>query len=86
MKARHQEENVSDITPLHILLTAMRRKWTADDVDGAVALAKVAAPYMHPKVPAARPIGDLSGVSDEELDRIERDIRARDAREGTGES
>ena len=77
---------MSDVTPLYILLSVMRRKWLADDLDGAVALAKVAAPYMHPKVPAARPIFDLSEVSDEELDRIERDIRARDAREGTGES
>ena len=30
-------------------------------------------PIMHPKVPAARLIDDLSGVSDEELDRIERE-------------
>ena len=51
----------------------MRKRWGADDEDGAVALAKVVAPYMHPKVPAARPIDDLSGVSDEELDRIERE-------------
>ena len=77
---------MSDVTPLYILLSVMRKKWLADDLDGAVALAKVAAPYLHPKVPAASPIFDLSGVSDDELDRIERDIRARDAREGTGES
>ncbi|MDT7952985.1 MAG: hypothetical protein RQ966_15885 [Acetobacteraceae bacterium] len=77
---------MSSITPLYILLSVMRRKWKEDDVDGAVALAKVAAPYMHPKVPAARPVGDLSGVSDDELDRIEREIGAGYSREGSGES
>ena len=50
---------MSGATPLHILLSVMRSKWAANDIDGAVALAKVAAPYMHPKVPAARPVGDL---------------------------
>ena len=76
---------MSDITPLYILLSVMRKKWKADDLDGAVALAKVAAPYMHPKVPAARPVGDLSGVSDDELDRIEREIGAGHSWEGSGE-
>lgn len=76
---------MSGATPLHILLSVMRSKWAANDIDGAVALAKVAAPYMHPKVPAARPVGDLSGVSDAELDLIERDIRAGRTGEGEGE-
>ena len=76
---------MSDITPLYILLSALRETWAAEDVDGAVAFAKVAAPYLHPKVPAARPTSDLSGVSDAELNRIERDIRARNARQGKGE-
>ena len=72
-------------TPLHILLSVMRSKWAANDIDGAVALAKVAAPYMHPKVPAARPVSDLSGVSDAALDVIEREIRAGSSGQGEGE-
>ena len=55
-------------SPLHVMLTVMRRKWRDGDEDGAVALAKVAAPYVHPKVPAARPSTDLAQVSDDELD------------------
>jgi hypothetical protein len=60
------------LMPLHVLLLVMRRKWDEGDEDGAVALAKIAAPYLHPRVPAARPVGDLAGVSDDELDRFER--------------
>jgi hypothetical protein len=69
---------LSDITPLNILLTAMREKWKAHDVDGAIALAKIAAPQMHLKAPVARPMLDVAGVSDE-LVPTEHDIRARDA-------
>ena len=55
-------------SPLQVMLTVMRRKWRDGDEDGAVALAKVVAPYVHPKVPAARPFMDLAQVSDDELD------------------
>ncbi len=57
-----------EASPLHVMLTVMRRKWRDGDEDGAVALAKVAAPYVHPKVPAARPSTELAQVSDDELD------------------
>ncbi len=57
-----------EASPLHVMLTVMRRKWRDGDEDGAVALAKVAAPYVHPKVPAARPSVDLAQVSDDDLD------------------
>ncbi len=57
-----------EASPLFVMLTVMRRKWRDGDEDGAVALAKVAAPYVHPKVPAARPCMDLAQVSDDELD------------------
>lgn len=59
---------MSEVSPLQVMLTVMRRKWRDGDEDGAVALAKVAAPYVHPKVPAARPSMDLAQVSDDELD------------------
>ncbi len=76
---------MSEPTPLHVLLLVMRQRWREGDMDGAVALAKIAAPYLHPKVPAARPAADLAGVSDDELDRYERSGGAGSAGEGPGE-
>jgi hypothetical protein len=72
-------------TPLHVLLLVMRQKWREGDVDGAVALAKIAAPYLHGKVPAARPAADLAGVSDDELDRFDNSSGAGSAGEDPGE-
>jgi len=57
-------------SPLDIMLTTMRRKWRDGDEDGAVALAKAAAPYIHPKAAAAHPINDLAQVSDDDLDEL----------------
>ena len=57
-------------SPLHVMLTVMRRKWRDGDEDGAVALAKAVAPYVHPRAPVARVSPDLSQVSDDELDEV----------------
>jgi hypothetical protein len=38
------------LTPLEIMLTAMRELWAAGDKLGACAVAKDAAPYMHPRL------------------------------------
>ncbi len=76
---------MSEPTPLHVLLLVMRQKWREGDKDGAVALAKIAAPYLHAKVPAARPAADLAGVSDDELDRYEGGGGASSAGEDPGE-
>lgn len=57
-------------TPLDILLHAMHQKWAAGDQDGAVQLARVTAPYLHPRVPAAAPTSDLRTLTDAELDRL----------------
>ena len=38
------------ITPLEVMLEAMRRKVAANDYDGAAQHAKDAAPYMHPRL------------------------------------
>ncbi len=59
-----------EASPLHVMLTVMRRKWRDGDEDGAVALAKVAAPYVHPKAAAVRPSNDLAQVSDDDLDKL----------------
>ncbi len=58
-------------TPLHVLLWVMRRKWKAEDYEGAVALAKIAAPYLHGKVPASPAVNDLGRALDEQLDRFD---------------
>lgn len=57
-------------SPLHVMLTVMRRKWRDGDEDGAVALAKAVAPYVHPRAPVVRAAADLSQVSDDELDEL----------------
>ena len=57
-------------SPLDIMLTAMRRKWRDGDEDGAVALAKAAAPYIHPKAAVAHLINDLAQVTDDDLDEL----------------
>ena len=60
-----------EASPLHVMLTVMRRKWRDGDEDGAVALAKAVAPYVHPKAPAARSSNGLAQVSDNELDELD---------------
>ena len=60
---------MTELSPLHVLLSVMKRRWDTGDVEGAVALAKVAAPYLHGRAPSARPGGDIAGVPDDELDR-----------------
>lgn len=76
---------MTELTPLHILLSVMRQKWRDGDLDGAVALAKTAAPYLHAKMPASRAAADLAGVSDDELDRFERGGGAGSAGQDPGE-
>jgi hypothetical protein len=66
-------------TPLDVLEHAMWSKWTSGDLDGAVAIARIAAPYRHPKCPSAasarRVETDLQLLDDEEL--LERLAEAR---------
>lgn len=38
------------LTPLEVMLTAMRNKYEAGDETGAANIAKDAAPYVHPKL------------------------------------
>ena len=74
-----------EASPLHVMLTVMRRKWREGDEDGAVALAKAVAPYVHPKAAAARPLYDLAQVSDDDLDELVARGRAGTADERTDE-
>jgi len=59
---------MADPSPLYVLLTVMRQRWAANDQEAAVALARVAAPYMHGRAVTMRPAGELAGISDDELD------------------
>jgi hypothetical protein len=63
------------ITPLEVMLYAMKRKWEAGDVDGAAAAAKDAAPYCHPKLSSvdmnATVKRSIHDFTDAELDLIE---------------
>ena len=61
---------MAEASPLHVMLTVMRRKWRDGDEDGAVALAKAVAPYVHPKAAAVRVSNDLAQVSDDDLDEL----------------
>ena len=61
-------DGMTELSPLYVLLTVMRQRWEAKDLDGAVALAKVAAPYLHGRAAVSRPAGDLAGVTDDELE------------------
>ncbi len=58
------------VSPLDVMLTVMERKWQDGDWDGAVQLAKAAAPYVHPRA-AMRPASEPAGMSDAELDEHE---------------
>ena len=61
----------SVLTPLHILLTTMERHWLAKDDDGAVEIARIAAPYVHARrvsAPAGRTQQEPDSLTDAELD------------------
>ena len=66
-------------TPLDVLEQAMWTKWANQDIDGAVAIARIAMPYRHPRcqiAPARRRVdADLQILADEEL--LERLVEAR---------
>jgi hypothetical protein len=57
-----------DLSPLAIILTTMRQRYVLGDLDGAIALARIAAPYLHPRLPASVPPADLAAMTDADLD------------------
>ena len=68
------------ITPLEVMLKAMRKHVEAERWDEAAAQAKDAAPYMHPKLAAVQHTGrdggpilttDLSKLSNDQLATLE---------------
>lgn len=59
----------TSLSPLDVILEAMRLKWQKGEHDAAVSLAKTAVPYVHRKVNGIREDSGapIEGLSDEEL-------------------
>lgn len=72
--------------PLSVILAAMRRRLAEGDEAGAVALAKAAAPYVHPRAAARSGRGGagLERVEDDDLDATNGDAGGRGAGGGAG--
>lgn len=49
------------ITPLEVMIQAMRDRWADKDVTGALEAAHMAAPYMHPRLAAVENTGQGGG-------------------------
>lgn len=47
-----ERASAEGITPLEVMLQAMRQRWGSGDVDGAVQVAEKAAPYIHARLSA----------------------------------
>ena len=62
--------STNDLSPLAFLLRSMRQRYASQDIDGALALARIAAPYLHPRVPAAAPYMELAAIPDADLDAV----------------
>jgi hypothetical protein len=58
-----QKAAAQGITPLEVLLQAMRHHYDAGDLDRAAVFAKDAAPYMHPRLSAVAVSGGSTPVS-----------------------
>ena len=61
---------IAVLLPLDVLLRTMRRKWDEGDHDGAVTLARIAAPYLHSRQTSRMSRGELWAMDDEELDAM----------------
>jgi len=61
---------VRKISPLDILLQTMRARWREGQVEGAINLAKIAAPYVHPRPHERGADGAISNMRDEQLDEL----------------
>jgi hypothetical protein len=81
------------LTPLHVLLTTMERRWLAKDESGAAAIAQIAAPYVHARrtaAPAGRTQQEPDSLTDAELEAALREagagvaLPAEDPEEPTG--
>ncbi|MGV1787359.1 MULTISPECIES: hypothetical protein [Agrobacterium] len=75
-----EREHKNGITPLEVMLKAMRAHVEKNDLDAAASIAKDAAPYMHAKLASVQHTGrgggpiqtvDLTNASEEQLNALE---------------
>jgi len=73
-------ESQKGLTPLEVILTAMREHAKNENWDAAASFAKDAAPYMHPKLASIQHAGkdggpirtvDLTNLAPDEIERLE---------------
>lgn len=77
--ARQAKVAAEGVTPLDVMLRAMREHFDKKRFDEAASIAKDAAPYVHPKLAAVQHSGpnggpipvDLSSASDDQLAALE---------------
>lgn len=60
-RAIAEEALASGLTPLEVMLKTMRAHWDAGRADQAAAIAKDAAPYIHPRLAAMEHTGKDGG-------------------------
>jgi hypothetical protein len=73
--------DIATLTPLAVLLLAMRHSWHAKAYGMAVKIAEIAAPYCHPRLASAdlRVVESLASKSDDEIEAELRELRAKAA-------
>lgn len=78
-KTREIAERASTegITPLEVMLRAMRHYFDAGDLTRAAAIAKDAAPFCHPRLSAVEHSGVTQGPSQVDMDDARERILAR---------
>ncbi|WP_267550357.1 hypothetical protein [Rhizobium rhizogenes] len=69
-------ESQNGVTPLEVMLRAMREHFGKNEFDAAASIAKDAAPYMHAKLSSIQHKGaigtyDLTKLSEDELNNLE---------------
>jgi len=63
-----EKDEASALSPLDVLLAVMRMRWQEGDFEGAVTVAKLAAPYLHPKCGStSTKLRNLTELTDAEL-------------------
>ena len=79
-------EDVAEMTPLGILLAIARRRFAANDLDGAMAAAEAACPFVHPKLQAlAADLSVTSTVAHLSTEQLQAELEALEARDAAGE-
>lgn len=73
------------VTPLEVMLTAMRKAWSAGNVEDAVGHAVHAAPYVHPRLAATElKVDDKRSPREFSTNELEELLATELARRATG--